>query len=216
MVSKCIVIRLATLGVCWNLGACATHTQPSTVIARISPDPAPVSNFQVVTPGGIDGAGAIYRSGQPEIERDWKYLEKLGIKTVVKLNQFSDNISAETEIKFARAHHIDVIPIYMQPEDWPHNLSLSAHPDEEVLLQAVEALTIHNRPVLVHCSHGKDRTGLVVAAYSVLYKNYCKNYAIKEMEHYGANPLLSELKPMLDSPKIKESPHCINPANYKK
>lgn len=214
MSSKC-VIRIATLGVCWTLMGCQTHTQSSAVIKKISPCPAPISNFQVVSPGRTDGTGAVYRSGQPETECDWQYLEKLGIKTVVKLNEFSDKVDAETERCIAKTHHIDVITYYMQPEDWPHNLNLSAHPDEEVLLQAVETLKNNNRPVLVHCSHGKDRTGLVVAAYSVLYKNYCKNFAIKEMEHYGANPLLSELKPMLDSPKIKEGPHCINPASYK-
>jgi hypothetical protein len=210
------VIRHAVLGVCCILSACATPTQPSAVIARISPDPAPVFNLQVVSPGGADGADAIYRSGQPK-EEDWEYLEmKLGIKTVVKLNEFSDNISAAKELKLAQDHHIDVIPIYMQPEDAPHNLNLSAHPDESVLMRAVNALeTKNNWPVLVHCSHGKDRTGLVVAVYSVRNKKFCKEAALKQMEYYGTSSILTGLKPMLNNPNIIESPNCINEWNAK-
>ncbi len=203
------VIRLAMLGVCFILTACPTKTQQSAIISRISPDPAPVFNFQVVNAGGIDGAEAVYRSGQPKKE-DWDYLEKLGIKTVIKLNEFSDIESAAEEIKLANDHHINVIPIYMQPEDLPHNLDLSAHPDENVLNQAVEALENSKRPVLVHCSHGKDRTGLVVAVYRVRYKNYCTEAALKEMEHYGTSSSLSGLKPMLRSPNIIESSSCTN------
>jgi protein tyrosine phosphatase (PTP) superfamily phosphohydrolase (DUF442 family) len=203
------VIRLALLGLCFILTACTTKTQQSAIIARISPDPAPVFNFQVVNSGGSDGADAVYRSGQPK-NGDWDYLEKIGIKTVIKLNEFSDIESAAEEIKLANDHHINVIQMYMQPEDFPHNLDLSAHPDENLLRQAVEALESSKRPVLVHCSHGKDRTGLVVAVYSVRNKNYCKEAALKEMDYYGTSSSLSGLKPMLDSPDIIESPGCTN------
>lgn len=204
ILNNATVIRFAVLGFCWNLTACMTHTQPSAVIAGISPKPAPVFNFQVVSTGS-DGASAVYRSGQPT-EDDWGYLEQLGIKTVIKLNQFSGKVSSEDEVKAARAHHIAIIPVYMPPEDLPHNLDLSAHPDKKVLEQALSALANSNRPVLVHCSHGKDRTGLVIAAYRIRYNNWCKKDAIKEMEYYGTNPLLTGLKPMLDD--IGESPSC--------
>ena len=95
------VTRLPMLGVCLILTACTT-TQPSAVIARKSPDPAPVFNFQIVSLGGSDGAEAVYRSGQPKKE-DWDYLEKIGVKTVVKLNKFSSDADESEELNLARA-----------------------------------------------------------------------------------------------------------------
>ncbi|MDO8282230.1 MAG: tyrosine-protein phosphatase [Thermodesulfovibrionia bacterium] len=206
------VIRLAMLGVCLILTACATLTQPSAVIAIKDPHPAPVYNFHIVIPGGTDGVGAIYRSGQPKGDADWCYLEKIGIKTVVKLNKFSSDADESEELRLAKKHNINVIPLYMQPEDFPHNLNPWASPDENILKQAIEALEKGNNwPVLVHCSHGKDRTGLVIAAYTVRNKNFCKDTAYAQMRYYGTNPLLFGIKPRLyNSPNIKENPGCTH------
>lgn len=205
------VIRLAVFGVCLIMTACAAPTKPSAVIAGISPYPAPIFNLHVVSPDGTDSAHEVYRSGQPRGDAEWDYLEKMGIKTVVKLNEFSSDVTTSEERSLAEKHNINLISIYMQPEDFPHNLSLWAHPDEEALMQAVEALENRNNlPALVHCSHGKDRAGLVVAVYSVRNKNYCKDAALNEMKYYGTNSLLFGLKPMLDSPDITPSPDCTH------
>jgi protein tyrosine/serine phosphatase len=210
--------RFAILGFCWFLTACATHTQPSAIVSRISSDPAPVFNFQVVSPGGVNGEDAVYRSGQPDKKSspdsnlddlDWKYLEKLGIKTVVKLNKLSLVEDEAEELLQANKHGIKVIQIYMNPED--DNWNPWEGPDEKKIMKAVEALeSKDNRPVLVHCSHGKDRTGLVVAVYSVRNKNYCKDAALKEMEFFGTSPFLFGLKPMLSSLNIKENTNCTH------
>jgi protein-tyrosine phosphatase len=203
------VIRYTFFGACLLLLACSTVTQPNAIVARVSPDPAPIFNFQIVNPGKPDGSDAIYRSGQPEGEAQWSYLEKLGIKTVVKLNEFSNNVNETEELSLAKKHNINVMRIYMPPEDFPHNWNLWAHPDQKVLLQAVAALEdAANLPALVHCSHGKDRTGIVVALYSVRNKKYCKDAAIEEMKFYGTNPLLFGLKPMLDSADIVQDADC--------
>jgi protein tyrosine/serine phosphatase len=42
-------------------------------------------------------------------------------------------------------------------------------------------------PVLVHCKHGADRTGVVIAMYRILYQGWTKQQAIDEMEHGGYN-----------------------------
>lgn len=205
------VIHLTVFGACLFLTACATPTQPSAVIAKISPESAPIFNLHVVSPDGTDSANAVYRSGQPQGDAEWGYLKKLGIKTVVKLNEFSSDVNESDERSFAKKNHINLIRVYMPPEDFPHNWNLWAHPEEKALMQAVEALeNKDNLPALVHCSHGKDRTGLVVAVYSVRNKNYCKDAALDEMEYYGTSPFLLGLKPMLDSPNITPSPGCTH------
>lgn len=50
-----------------------------------------------------------------------------------------------------------------------------------IIAQIKEAPT----PVLVHCQHGQDRTGLVVAAYRVLVCGWTKVAAMKEAVHLG-------------------------------
>jgi hypothetical protein len=206
-----IQIRYILLSVCLFLMACATLTQPSAIVARVSPDPAPIFNFQIINPGEADGSAAVYRSGQPEGEAQWRYLNKLGIKTVVKLNQFNENVDEAEELRLAKKYNINVQSIYMQPEDFPHNLNLWAHPEQQVLMRAVEVLeNKDNLPALVHCSHGKDRTGLVAAVYSIRNKKLCKDTALKEMEFYGTSSMLFGLKPMLDSSDIAEDVDCIH------
>ncbi|MGP1685073.1 MAG: tyrosine-protein phosphatase, partial [Giesbergeria sp.] len=166
-VTSLLVILGTTL-----LFGCATPTQRSADIATQEPHPSPINNFQIVIADGV------YRSGQPKGEADWNYLKNIGITTVVKLNKFSSDADEAEEFRMARERNIKVIPIYMQPEDFPHNLNPWASPDLKDLMQAIEVLENRgNGKVLVHCSHGKDRTGLVVAVYSVRNRNLCKDAA---------------------------------------
>ncbi len=117
-----IASLLVLLGTTLVFG-CATPTQRSADIATQEPHPSPINNFQIVVPGGV------YRSGQPMGEADWNYLKDLGITTVVKLNKFSSDADETEEFRMAKARNIQVIPIYMQPEGFPHNLNPWASPD---------------------------------------------------------------------------------------
>jgi protein tyrosine/serine phosphatase len=187
------------------LFGCATVTRPPVDILTQEPHPSPINNLQIVIADGV------YRSGQPKGEADWNYLKNIGITTVVKLNKFSSDADEAEEFRMAKERNIKVIPIYMEPEDFPHTLNPWASPDFKDLMQAIEVLENRgNGKVLVHCSHGKDRTGLVVAVYSVRNKNCCKDAAYEQMKYYGANPYLFGIKPVLDSPNIRENPGCTH------
>jgi protein tyrosine/serine phosphatase len=41
------------------------------------------------------------------------------------------------------------------------------------------------RPVFVHCKHGADRTGMMVAFYRIVRQGWTKKQAIREMVHGG-------------------------------
>jgi protein tyrosine/serine phosphatase len=199
------IISLLVLLATTLLFGCATPTQWSADIATQELHPSPINNFQIVVPGGI------YRSGQPKGEADWNYLKNLGITTVVKLNKFSSDVDETEEFRMAKERNIEVIPVYMQPEDFPYNLNPWARPDLRDLRKAIEVLENRgNAKILVHCSHGKDRTGLVVAIYSVRNKNFCKDAAYEKMKHYGANLYLFGIKPVLDSSNIRENTGCTH------
>jgi protein tyrosine/serine phosphatase len=156
----------------------------------------------------------LYREGQPAEERGWVYLKNIGIRTVIKQNKYSSNTEERDELSSAKAQGINVIEIPMQPEDWPHNWNLWAAPTNEQVNEAVRALEQkENWPVYIHCSHGKDRTGLIVAIYRVRNSNYCKDMAYNEMNFYGANPILFGSKNVLYGDGIKKSGGCIRESN---
>ncbi len=196
-----LVILVSTL-----MSGYATSTRQSfDIISHPNIHPAPIDNFQEVIPNEA------YRSGQPIGEKQWDYLDEIEIKTVIKLNEFSDDVKKDDELLQASKRGINLIQIYMQPEDWPHNWNLFAQPEREDVNRAVEALANRgNKKVLVHCSAGKDRTGLVVATYKVTHENLCKEAAYEEMKFYGASSWLFGIKPLLFSEDVKENPNCNN------
>lgn len=66
--------------------------------------------------------------------------------------------------------------------DWEHHhlrLGTSTVSDEEVR-EALRILTSSDRPTLVHCLHGSDRTGVVIAAYRMVVQGWSKERSIDE------------------------------------
>ena len=51
------------------------------------------------------------------------------------------------------------------------------------LLKAVHVINSAPKPVLVHCLHGSDRTGAVIAAYRILIEGWSKEEAIRELRY---------------------------------
>ena len=53
----------------------------------------------------------------------------------------------------------------------------------------------NNQPVLLHCKHGADRTGMMTAIYRIVEQGWRKQYAIAEMAQggFGYHPIWSNL-----------------------
>ncbi len=108
-----------------------------------------------------------YRSAQPEAEGFKALAKDPGIKTVVSL----------------RAYHSDrplvigtgITPIRIRINTW--------HIETEDVVRALATIrrAETNGPVLLHCQHGADRTGLITALYRVLYQGWSKDAARTEM-----------------------------------
>jgi len=60
--------------------------------------------------------------------------------------------------------------------------------DEDALdaLRAVRAAQ-EKGPVLIHCKHGQNRTGLVAALYRMVYQGWSKEEALAEMRSFGGS-----------------------------
>lgn len=99
------------------------------------------------------GAG-LYRGGQPTGPADWVSLKELGVIQVIKLNEDyegSDDGATALGIALMKCP----IPLMQQIFTEPN-------------LQAVRDVIGFITPgTFVHCAHGHDRTGLVVALFKI-------------------------------------------------
>jgi protein tyrosine/serine phosphatase len=113
----------------------------------------------------------LYRSAQPSAE-GLRAAEKLGIKTIISLRAFhSDKDELEsTKLRTER--------IYFNT--W--------YPEEEDVVKFLKLVSnTNNGPFLVHCQHGADRTGTMIAIYRMTVQGWKKDAAIKEMREGGFN-----------------------------
>lgn len=128
-------------------------------------DPPGLSNVGRVAPG-------VYRGAQPEKD-GFATLKRMGIRTVIDMRTTE---SEKTEVEAAGMKAV-AVPIEMTRK------GLKEKVDHVVALMADPA----NQPVYVHCRHGQDRTGIVVAAYRMKQQGWSLAEAEAEMQVFGFN-----------------------------
>lgn len=120
----------------------------------------------------------IYRSEQPT-EIDFKALQEYGIHEVLNLRRWhSDNDEARgTTLQL-------------------HRLKMRAGSvNEKQLIETLRIIYNRKGPILIHCHHGSDRTGVVCAFYRIIFQEVSKEDAIDEMtgEKYGFHRIYKNL-----------------------
>ncbi|MFZ6641280.1 dual specificity protein phosphatase family protein [Undibacterium sp. TC4M20W] len=132
-----------------------------------------------------------YRSAQLG-SKDVALLQSLGIKTVVSLRSFHSDTSIfkDSNIKLQR----------IGINTWSIN-------DTNVIsaLRAIKAAE-NDGPVLLHCMHGADRTGLVTAMYRILYQAWSKEKALEELMKggYGYHSMWKNIPEYLKNVNIEK------------
>lgn len=117
-------------------------------------------------------APGVYRGAEPGKD-GYATLKGMGIKTVIDLRT-TENEKQQVEAAGMRAI---AVPMSMSRE------GLKAKVDRVVALMAAPA----NQPVFVHCRHGQDRTGIVVAAFRMKQQGWRLADAEAEMQSFGFN-----------------------------
>ncbi len=107
---------------------------------------------------------SIYRSEQPS-KKGFKDLETMGVKTSINFRRNKDDKGQAKGTSIALVH----IPLKTKELT------------EEQLLGVLKAIQQSEKPVLVHCWHGSDRTGAVMATFRVVFQDWSKEDAIKEL-----------------------------------
>jgi len=129
-----------------------------------------IYNFHVVAPN-------IMRSSQPAFSAIRLLKKYCGIKTILSLTD--EKGRNRKEAKFLEKLGIKFINVPMNP---------TKEQSAEVIEKCLQIINDkENQPILVHCHSGKDRTGLIFAAYRIKYDNWSLEDAIMEMLVYGYN-----------------------------
>ena len=134
----------------------------------------------------------LYRSEQPS-KKGFNELEKKGIKTILNLRRLKEDTKKAKESNLKLEH----IPIKTK--------ALNKYD----IIEALKIIKNTKAPILVHCWHGSDRTGTIIAAYRIVIENWSKKDAIKEFMnnsfgyHKNMYPNLLELLKNLDVDFIK-------------
>lgn len=132
----------------------------------------------------------LYRSAQPA-ESGLTSAKSLGIQTVLSLQLVSlDNALEANEQTGLTLEHVPMVP-------W--NVT------ETELLLALEVIRDAPKPILVHCLHGADRTGLVIAMYRILFQNWSISDAKEEMisDTFGYHEEFANLPELLEQIDIE-------------
>lgn len=140
----------------------------SFVLSKVLSESKVIEPAQKITVGHFKNLykinDSLYRSEQPT-KAGMKELERLGIKTVLNF----------------RNHHNDkdeVANTNLIIERIALNTNKIGYAD---IVQTLKIIQQSKKPILIHCLHGSDRTGCMIAAYRMVYNNYSKGQAIAEL-----------------------------------
>ncbi len=189
-ISQCYGILLLSFVISFALLACTSSMSP-----KLSPEEAsqysdePCVNARLieekytcfehdwaenVQANGLDNLNKVssdlYRSGQPE-SGGFASAQKLGIKTIISIRE-SDN---DEELAQKEPTSIQLIHI---PLD-------TTSVTQEDVGRVMNAFYKAEKPVLIHCRHGSDRTGLMVAYYRIVFENWSREEARAELLYGG-------------------------------
>jgi protein tyrosine/serine phosphatase len=141
---------------------------------------------------------ALYRCGQPD-EDGFRELLRLGVNAILKMNarqEFSDT----EEARLFAPGTVDLLPL------------TTDFPDSDYAREAVkmiQALTDAGKRVAIHCSHGRDRTGFVVAAWRILACGWSVERADEERRKFGPTAsdedVLDSLGAIADSATLSDA-----------
>jgi protein tyrosine/serine phosphatase len=79
--------------------------------------------------------------------------------------------------------------------------------DEQIALVLSLINAPENQPVFVHCNHGADRTGIVIAIYRIDHDGWSNERAKAEANRYGLKPWQIRKKKFIDNYSRRRSPH---------
>jgi protein tyrosine phosphatase (PTP) superfamily phosphohydrolase (DUF442 family) len=151
-------------------------TSPEKTVAA----PAPIGSqpAEKLHLNGVPNFGRVtdtlYRSGQPSAA-GFQELKKLGIEIVVNFRNERGEVGTEQ-------HEVEALGLRYVSIPW----SSFHDPASRQVAEFLELLQGNPRQkIFVHCHHGADRTGVMVAAFRIAMQNWTPRQALAEMKAFG-------------------------------
>lgn len=111
---------------------------------------------------------SLYRSEQPN-KKEFLAIEKIGIKSILNLRE------DRSDITLLHLTHLNYEQVKIATADFG---------DSEII-EALKVINSAQKPLLIHCKHGSDRTGVVTAMYRIIFQNWTKQSALDELKNGG-------------------------------
>lgn len=167
---------------------------PPATVAQDTAKDAALPNFHQVNE-------RLFRGAQPK-SGGWQKLSARGVKTVINLRDDDARaLAEEAEVRAAGLHYFNV-PF--------GRLGRPSDADVERVLALINAP--ENQPVFVHCTHGADRTGTVIAVYRIAHDNWTSEQAKAEAKRYGLKPWERGMKDYIHDYDKRRTPPPAQPS----
>jgi hypothetical protein len=128
----------------------------------------PLQNFGTVAQG-------FTRSAQPRDAGDYAQLALIGVTRIYKLDKDSEYSYALEAKYFPSGRVVDsTVSQLFPPADQVRSIASSINSN------LTSGLRVH-----AHCVHGTDRTGLICAAYQILYQGMSVSAALEQRSEFG-------------------------------
>jgi protein tyrosine phosphatase (PTP) superfamily phosphohydrolase (DUF442 family) len=154
----------------------AFEARPLAWAPRVLPEVAGLPNLWQVAPG-------LYRSAQPDAA-GFQAVAGMGMTAVLSMRQTVDDTA------LAQGSGLVLYRVPMKSR-------YVAERGGARVVQAMRDLRdgMAKGPVLVHCHHGADRTGLICALWRILYEGWSRQSAIDELIEggYGFHPIWANI-----------------------
>ena len=150
----------------WALLLSLAAASGCAIFSPTPPDTMRLDGFPLRRFDRVDAV--VYRSAQPSQEQLRELHRRYGIRTVLKLNSGAEAVPEGVTL----IHH---------------PLNVMKEPSSQELQAVLDAIDRSAKPLLVHCTHGEDRTGLVVALYRRRHGT-ATDTAYTDMMRHGFHP----------------------------
>ena len=116
---------------------------------------------------------ALYRGAQPD-DSGLESLKRLGVKTIINLRMQDDCWKDESAKALAHGILYTNVPFRGM-----------GRPTDDQIKAVLELIDSSPGPVFIHCQHGCDRTGTIVACYRMKHDQWTVEKAMAEANRYG-------------------------------
>ncbi|HEX2122423.1 MAG TPA: VanZ family protein [Thermoanaerobaculia bacterium] len=149
---------------------------------------------------------AVYRGGRPSASQIAALRRDLHVRTIIRLNRGD----ATADRAAARLAGIRLIEIPIDPK----KLGTSDVETRGAVERAFAALSEpRNRPVYIHCDHGRDRTGFLIALYRARRQGWSLDAISRELDRHGHGFLMRRYLPNITRQLAQEVAGRPDPAS---